>query len=141
MSSRLPADQARMLALSIAGARVALGAVAIAAPGIALRPWVGATAAASPGPTAATSPSPNPATTVLGRALGGRDLALGLGALLAARRDAPLRGWIEAGGLADWGDVAATLLAFGRLPRWGRWLVLAASAGSAATAAVVAPSL
>ncbi len=117
-----------MLAVSVAGARVALGVVAVAAPVAAARPWVGAATV-------------GPASAVLGRALGGRDLALGLGALLAARRGAPLRGWVEAGGLADWGDVTATLLSFGRLPRWGRWLVLAASAGAAATAAVVAPSL
>jgi hypothetical protein len=117
-----------MLAVTIAGARVALGAVAIAAPRAASRPWVGAATA-------------GPASAVLGRALGGRDVALGLGALLASRRSAPLRGWVEAGGLADCGDVTATLLSFGRLPRWGRWVVLAASVGAAASAAVVAPSL
>jgi hypothetical protein len=61
--------------------------------------------------------------------------------VLAARRDAPLRGWIEAGGLADATDLAATLISFRRLPRFGRWLVLVAASTGVAASVVLAPLL
>lgn len=64
----------------------------------------------------------------LGRAVGARDLAVGLGALVALRRRAPARGWFEAAVLCDAVDAAATLLAFRRLPPLRRWLILAAAA-------------
>lgn len=67
----------------------------------------------------------------LGRAIGARDLALGLGALLALRRDVPARGWLEAAVISDAVDAVATLLAFRRLPRLRRWLILAAAATGA----------
>jgi hypothetical protein len=98
---------------------------AYAAPALPGRPWVGEAAE-------------TPAGHVLARALGARDLALGLGTLIALRRGAPVRGWIEGGGLSDVGDVVATVLAFRSLPRWGRWLVLAAAGSGAAASFVVA---
>jgi hypothetical protein len=127
MTSRLPAHQARRLALALAATRVGLGAIAVFVPDVALRPWIGS--------------GGEPQRALLGRSLGARDLALGLGALLAARHDAPLRGWIEAGGLSDTGDTVATLASWRHLPSRGRVLLLLASAGAAATAAVAAPSL
>ena len=108
----------RPLALAIAAIRVALGAVAYAAPDAVARPWVGA--ASEPHQVA-----------VLGRALGGRDLALGLGALGTRRDQAALWRWVCLGVLSDSGDALATLLSFRRLPTKGRWLVLASSAGAA----------
>lgn len=67
------------------------------------------------------------------RMVGAREVALGLGCVLAARHASPaLRGWVEAGALADAGDVYA----FGRdrgfhlLPRVGAVLT-AATAGAA----------
>ncbi len=46
------------------------------------------------------------------RLFAGREIALGLGAALAARRGGPgLRGWVEAGAVADAADVAAMALA------------------------------
>ncbi|MCU1489608.1 MAG: hypothetical protein JWM85_1013 [Acidimicrobiaceae bacterium] len=98
-------------------------------PGWVAAPWIGREAAATPG------------ARLLGRALGGRDLALGLGALLAAQHDAPLRGWVEAGLLSDTGDTLATLLAFKKLPRFTRWLILATTLGAVAAAALCAPFL
>lgn len=127
MAGPLAPDRARRLALTVAGLRVALGAVAMVAPDMALRPWVGRGTGAE--------------RRVLARSLGARDVALGLGAVLAAARRAPLRGWVEAGSLADAGDVVGTALAFGRLPRVGRVLVLGAAAGAAAAGALAAPSL
>ncbi|HUY29813.1 MAG TPA: hypothetical protein VMV02_02315 [Acidimicrobiales bacterium] len=119
--------RARQAAGTLAAARVALGAVAFVAPTVPARPWVGSEEAARPG------------ARLLARALGARDLALGLGALLAMRHEASLRGWVEAGGLADAGDTVATLVAFRSLPRRSRWAVLASTVGAAAGAAVLAP--
>jgi hypothetical protein len=56
------------------------------------------------------------------RMFAGRDLALGLGGLLAARRGpGRLRGWLEAGALADASDVLAFAPAATLRPaaRWG----------------------
>ena len=127
MSGLLTRDRARTLAVGVAGTRVVLGLSAFVAPELVARPWVGTGGGDD--------------RRVLGRALGARDIALGLGALLAARRGAPLRGWVEAGGLSDAGDTVATLLSFRRLPPVGRLAVLAASTGAAAAAALSAPSL
>ena len=76
-----------------------------------------------------------------GLTLGARDLALGIGVILALRHDAPVRGWVEGSGLADAGDTLATLLAFGKLPKGGRWLVLLSAGGAAAAARLAAPSV
>jgi len=104
---------------------VALGGVAVVAPDLVARPWIGTDA-------------DRDGAKVLGRALGGRDLALGIGPVLASRRGGPVRGWVEAAALADLVDVAATLAVFSRLPRRGRWLVLASAAGAALAGSVAA---
>ena len=91
------------------------------------RPWVGRDEAA------------RPSVRLFARTLGARDLALGLGALLALRSGGDVRGWIEAGGLADAGDTVATLANFADLPRVTRWGVLASTVGAAALAALLAP--
>jgi hypothetical protein len=117
---------ARRAAGGLAAARVTLGVVAYAAPALPARPWIGDAA------------SRTTATTVLARALGARDLGLGAGLLLAARHGAPTRGWVEAGALADLGDLVATLLSFRELPRGGRWLILAVTAGAVAAGRLLA---
>jgi hypothetical protein len=116
-------DQARRLALANGAARCALGITALAVPSGPLTPWVGGAGGTQ-------------AVRLLARALGGRDLAIGAGTLLALRRGGTVRGWVEAAGLADAGDVLVTAGAFASLPRRGRWAVLAA-----ATAGVVAAAL
>ena len=98
--------------------RTALGVVAFTAPTLPSRPWVGADAGRA-------------STRTLTRALGARDIALGLGTLLAQRHRSPVRGWLEASALADAGDVAATLADWGSRPRLGRLVVFAAAAGGA----------
>lgn len=86
-----PRDVARALGLL----RVALGAVVVLAPRSATRRLL-----------KADTPSPDALTAW--RMTGARDVALGLGALFAARRDSPaVRGWLEAGALADGFDVYA----------------------------------
>jgi len=111
-------------ATAVAAARTGLGVAALAWPAVPARPWVGSSA-------------DELGAQVFGRALGARDLALGLGALAAARK-APADpwaagAWFAAGALSDALDVAVTAAAWPRLPRATRWLV-AASAAAAAVA-------
>ncbi len=109
-------------AVAVAAGRVALGLTALAWPSVPARPWVGASAG-------------DLTARVFGRALGARDLALGLGALAALQRPAAEPGqaaaWVAAGALSDALDVAASLASWSELPRLTKWLV-AASAGAAA---------
>jgi hypothetical protein len=121
----LDRDQARCLALANGAARCALGVIALAVPTIPLTPWVGGAGGGQ-------------AVRLLARALGGRDLAIGAGTLLALRRGGAVRGWVEAAGLADAGDVLVTLGAFASLPRRGRWAVLAAATAGVAAAGLTA---
>jgi hypothetical protein len=99
-------------------ARVGLGLVALAAPERVARPWVGKGAATLE-------------AKVLSRALAGRDLALGLGAVESTMRGMGLCPWVAAGALADLVDSAVTIACFGRLPRRGRWAVLTSAGGAA----------
>jgi hypothetical protein len=114
----------RYAAAAVAAGRVVLGVVALTRPSVVARPWVGASADELGG-------------QVVGRALGARDLALGLGALAATRQASTsprsAGAWYAAGALSDALDLAITLAAWPRLPRATRWLI-AASAGGAATA-------
>jgi len=123
----LDRSRARQAAGAVAAARTVLGVVAFVAPSLPARPWVGAEEAGRPG------------TRLFARTLGARDLALGLGAILAMRHESSMRGWVEAGGLADTGDTVATLIAFRGLPRRSRWLVLSSTVGAAIAAGVLAP--
>lgn len=123
----VPADRGSLLRGSVralAAGRVALGLAALAWPALPARPWVGAA-------------GDDLAVRVFGRALGARDLALGLGALAALRRPAgdrrPAGPWVAAGALSDGLDVVASLIAWRELPRAGRWLVVASAGGAAVT--------
>jgi hypothetical protein len=124
-------------ATAMAVARTAIGVVALASPALVGRPWVGTTAEGTQG-------------RVLARALGGRDLALGLGALAALQQLAPagtgqsgsVAGlWVGMGAMADSLDVLATAIAWDRLPAIGRWLVAASAGGAAVVGAAAAWSL
>lgn len=108
-----------------AALRIGLGATLLLAPRAASAVWTG-------------SALPEPARAILGRALGGRDIALGVGTVAVAMSGQPTIAWIAAGGGADAVDAAATLAAWRQLPRWRRELVIMASAGSTATAALLA---
>jgi len=104
------------LARGLAVGRMSVGAGLLVAPGL-TRVWVGASAA-------------EPGGKVLTRALGVRDLALGVGLLQAVRGGGAVGRWLGAGVLADGGDLAATLAAWERLPSLGRVGVTAAAASS-----------
>jgi len=109
-------------AWAVAAGRVALGLSALAWPSVPARPWVGAAA-------------DDLAARVFGRALGARDIALGLGALTALQRQAAepgsARAWLAAGALSDALDVAASLSSWRELPRRSRWLVVVSAGGAA----------
>jgi hypothetical protein len=113
-------------AMAVAAGRVALGLTALAWPVVPARPWVGAAA-------------DDVAVRVFGRAVGARDLALGLGAVAALQRPAGAPGsastWVAAGALSDALDVAASLRSWRDLPRTGRWLVAVSAGGAALTGA------
>jgi hypothetical protein len=113
-------------ALAVAAGRAAIGVTALAWPAAPSRPWVGAAA-------------DDLAARVFARALGARDLALGLGALAALQtQDASASLWVAAGALSDTLDVAASLASWRELPRVGRWLVAGSAAGAALTGAASA---
>ncbi|HET7487792.1 MAG TPA: hypothetical protein VFJ85_07680 [Acidimicrobiales bacterium] len=118
-------DDALRYARLLSYGRIALGATALLAPRLPLWPWVG------------DGESRRPAAKMLARSLGARDLALGIGPVLAMRHDAPVRGWIEAGGLADAGDVVTTLVAWRHLPRRTRVVMLVIVAGSMAACRIL----
>lgn len=116
----------RRCAWAVAAGRVALGLTALAWPSVPARPWLGAAA-------------DDVAARVFGRALGGRDLALGLGALSALHgvgaEPGSASAWVAAGALSDALDVAASLASWNELPQRSRWLVAAVAGGAALTGA------
>lgn len=115
--------------MCLGAVRTLLGLVATASPSLVARPWIGGEAAELFG------------NRVLGRALGGRDLALGLGLLATAAKGGPTRAWVEAGVLSDLIDAGITVAAAPRLPATGRWLVLGSAAGAACVGVAAAWSM
>ena len=94
---------ARALARQHALGRVVVGAGLTLAPRVAGGGWMGRDSA-------------RPATQVAIRALGARDLAIGLGTAYTAGQGYGARPWLLAGVLADAADLAATLRARDHLP-------------------------
>ena len=120
---------ARTLARLIASGRVAIGAVAVVAPTLMARPWIGDVSAGT-------------GTRLLARTMGGRDLALGIGALRALGvSDQEARPWLALGGTADAIDALATAIAFRSLPRRNRWGILALAAAGAVVSIRVSVAL
>jgi hypothetical protein len=133
-------------ATALAAARTAIGVVALASPALVGRPWVGEVADGAGG-------------RVLARALGGRDLALGLGTLAVLRQLPPTGAggtdgtggtdgadravglWVGMGAIADSFDVLATAASWDELPTVTRWLVAATAGGAAVAGGAAAWSL
>jgi hypothetical protein len=105
--------------MAVAAGRVGLGVTALVWPSVPARPWVGSAAA------------DGVAARVFGRALGARDLAIGLGTLAASVRADGAAPWFAAGALSDALDVAASVSSWRELPRFTRWLVVASAGGAA----------
>ncbi|MGH9183596.1 MAG: hypothetical protein ACRDZ9_07290 [Acidimicrobiales bacterium] len=108
----------RSLARLLATGRVAVGGLVLLVPG-ATAGWVGPVAR-------------EPGARALARALGVRDLLLGVLTLRALDREAPVGALVRAGVAADAVDLAATVLSYRHLPRRSRVAVAAASAGAVA---------
>ena len=113
------------MALSQARGRMVVGAALLLAPGWAGRRWIG-------------EPADDPAVKVLTRALGVRDLVIGLGAVIALDRGAPARGWFEAAALSDAVDLVGTLLARDAIPSGTRKAVAMIAGGSGLACAALA---
>jgi hypothetical protein len=112
--------EARDLALGSAGGRIVIGVVSLLAPGFVGRAMMSADAVSG-------------GTRLLLRIVGARDLALGIGVLVALDRDAPVRGWLRASAVVDGLDAAGSLLARHHL----RPTVLPAAAGAATAGALL----
>lgn len=136
------ADRPRQAAMALAVVRVAIGVTALATPSLVSRPWVG--------------DGRDVTARVLGRALGGRDLALGLGTLASLRAVTPAGtaagtstgaaagtagAWVGFAAVADSLDLVTTAAAWDELPALGRWLIAATAGGAAVVGGVAARSL
>lgn len=86
------------LAMSLARCRIAIGLAAVVTPGVAARVMGGRRRSQGIAP-------------LFARMLGARDVALGLGTVIALDRGKPVRGWLEGSALADAVDCVACVLA------------------------------
>jgi hypothetical protein len=103
----------RILAALISVGRLLFGVAFIAEPKLMERAWIGKQARL-------------PGAQVLARAVGARDLALGLGGLQAVtRNDGSAQPWLAAAAICDGVDFGATWAAGRRIPRRARIGVLA----------------
>jgi hypothetical protein len=116
------------LAMTMSRLRIAIGAGALVAPGTAARLMSGE----------AESRGLEP---LFARMLGARDLALGLGALVALDHGAPVRGWLEGAALADTADAVAAVLARRRLTPAAFAGTVGIAAGAAVAGALLARRL
>lgn len=129
VSAPMRPEDARRYARLLSWGRIALGVTALVAPRLPSLPWLG------------EAESRRSSVQLLARSLGARDVALGLGPVLALRHGAPARGWMEAGGLADAGDLVGTLVAWRTLPRRTRLVMLGIISASMASSRLLATAL
>lgn len=108
------------LAILHARCRIAVGAAAVAFPGLGARVMGGRRGSDAIG-------------SLFARMLGGRDVVLGLGTVIAVDRGAPVRGWLEGSALADTVDCVACVLARDEMPP----VVFKAAAGLGAGSALL----
>jgi len=119
----------RMLAGLISFGRFLFGVAFIAQPKLMDRGWIGKQARL-------------PGAQVLARAVGARDLALGLGGLQAVtRNDGSAQPWLSAAALCDAIDFGATWAAGRGIPRQARIGVLAIADSSENTPAIAAAGI
>lgn len=86
------------LAMTVARCRIAIGTAAVLCPRLATRVMSGGRESKGIAP-------------LFARMLGARDIALGLGTVIALDRGTPVRGWVEGSALADAADCLACVLA------------------------------
>jgi hypothetical protein len=75
------------------------------------------------------------------RSLGARDAVIAIGTMTALEHDGNVRGWLEAGAMADASDAVSTVSNWGDLPGLRRLLGLASSVGAAVVGFNLAQSL
>lgn len=100
-------DVARLLSFG----RIGIGLFVALRPRRAIHLWLGE--AATPGLRHAA------------RSVAGRDIALGIGTLVALDNDGDVARWLEAQAMSDASDALATATTFKHMPRRRRWLLLA----------------
>jgi hypothetical protein len=119
----------RFLAGLISFGRALVGVAFIAEPKLMERGWIGKQARV-------------PGAQVLARAVGARDLVLGLGGVQAvARDDGSARPWLGAAAICDAVDFGATLAAGRRIPKQPRTGVLAIASVFSLLSALLAAAL
>jgi hypothetical protein len=97
----------KAIAMGLAAGRFAIGLGLLAVPGKAGGGWIGADAF-------------RPATQTMVRGLGGRDIAIGAGTLLALRAEENMTPWLAAGALSDAADFVGTVAARDHIPN-SKW--------------------
>lgn len=110
-----------MVARTLAFSRMGFGLAMLVTPRLLARLWIGGSGR-------------SPAVNVLTRALGIRDVALGLGLLRSTELGHDDNSWLVLGAVSDAVDALATLAAFPHLPRLRRWIIMASAAGASSTA-------
>lgn len=105
-------------ARTLAWVRILVGAFLFFAPRTAAKMWTG-------------EETRDVTTGLAVRGAGARDAVLGAGLLIALERGAPVRGWLEAGAVADAADAFGTLVTWRDVPKWRAVLLLASEGGSA----------
>lgn len=108
----------RNLIYAFAAGRIAFGAALLAAPERVGKSWLG-------------EPAEHPATHIALRGLGGRDIALAAGAVLATARGSAARPWLALTVASDVLDIAATLAAGDSVPDRARKGTVALAGGTA----------
>jgi hypothetical protein len=120
---------APLLGRLLGAIRAVIGIAALLAPTLIAAPWVGRKEAS------------RNSVRLFARTLGGRDLALGLGTVVARQERRGLSSWIFLGALADACDAGATVATFSRLPKRVRWLVLALTTAAAISGVAIGASI
>jgi len=113
----------RDLAKFTAICRLAIGAGFVTYPPLTMRTWIGADAR-------------RPGAVLLARALGARDLVIGVGTLANLNDQRARTAWLTGALAADSTDLALTLAGRGSLPRAGRTLVSMIAAGGVVLGAI-----
>jgi peptide-methionine (R)-S-oxide reductase len=116
-----------LIALTMSRIRIGIGVTAVLFPGLLTRGLTG---------RKATGVEP-----MFARMLGARDLALGLGTVIAIDRGAPVRGWIEGAAMADSVDALAAVIAHKRITKNALRGTLALAGGAALAGAYLSRRL
>lgn len=114
----MPGMEPKRIAAIHAATRIVVGGALVVAPEAASAGWIGKHANRKP-------------VTVLARALGVRDAALGMGLLRALGRPEEARPWLAACAAADMVDLGATLAVRDELPTPGAVAISAVAGASA----------